>query len=99
MVTLNEQFDIGDRPTITVTFSNEAGTATSPSTVVFLVRTPAGVESSNAATSNPSTGVYTYTFPTITESGVWSWRAKGTAGLIAATEGRFNVRTSVFTTP
>jgi hypothetical protein len=92
-------YDIGDRPTVTVTFTNESGVLTSPSTVVFLTKDPAGTEASNAATTNPSTGVYTYTFPTLTQSGVYSWRAKGTAGLIAATEGSFGVRVTAFTTP
>lgn len=35
--------DIGDQPVVTATFKNTAGTATDPSTVVFLLRTPAGV--------------------------------------------------------
>jgi hypothetical protein len=93
-------YDIGDKPTITATFTNEAGTLTDPSTVAFMVRTPAGVETSAAFTTHPSTGVYTYQLPTFDLAGTWIVRSKATgATLTGAKEDRFEVRRSGFTAP
>lgn len=97
-------YDIGDRPTATVTFRDTADVLTSPTTVVFVVRTPAGVEtpytSPHAAITTVSTGVFAFTFPApLNEAGAWHVRAKGTAGLEAAAELSFQVRRSNFATP
>lgn len=97
-------YDIGDRPTVTATFTDAAGALTDPSTVVAIVRTPAGVEttttSPNAALVNTSTGVWAFTLPTaLTAAGNWRVRIKGTAGLIAAAETTLAVRASAFTNP
>lgn len=97
-------FDIGDRPTATVTFKNVAGVLTDPTTVVFLTLSPAGTEtpytSPDAAIANPSVGVWTFTFPApLTEPGSWYLRAKGTAGLQSAGELLFKIRKSKFTAP
>lgn len=95
-----EVFDIGDRPIITVTFRDEAGTLTSPSTVVFGYVKPDGTEVvGQSPLDNPSTGVFRYRLPTLDAAGVWTWRGKGTAGLIAADEGSFTVRPSAFAAP
>ena len=97
-------YDLGDRPTATVTFRDTADVLTSPTTVVFIVRTPAGVEtpytSPHDAITTTSTGVFAFTFPDpLDEAGTWYIRAKGTAGLEAAAELSFQVRRSSFTTP
>lgn len=99
-----EVYDLGDRPVATVTFRDVDEVLTSPSTVVFITRTPAGVETSyttpNANIATPSTGVFKFTFPAVfATAGTWSVRAKGTAGLEAAAELSFRVRASSFTTP
>ncbi len=96
--------DIGDRPTATVTFRNTAKALTSPTTVVFITRSPSGVEASyttpHASITNPSVGVFVFTFPApLNAAGKWYVRAKGTAGHEAAAEQMFQVRASNFTTP
>jgi len=97
-------YDIGDRPTVTAVFTDAAGTPTDPSTVVAIVRTPAGVETTtttpNAAIVNTATGVWTFTLPTAFDAGGnWRVRIKGTAGLIVAAETTLAVRASAFTNP
>ena len=97
-------YDIGDRPTVTATFTSAAGVLTNPSTVVAILRTPVGVEttttSPNAALVNSSTGVWAFTLPTAFDTaGNWQVRIKGTAGLIAAAETTLAVRASAFATP
>ena len=97
-------YDLGDRPVATVTFRDASDVLTSPTTVVFITRTPAGVETTyttpNANITTPSTGVFKFTFPSVfAVAGTWSVRAKGTAGVEAAAELSFRVRASSFTTP
>lgn len=95
-----DTWDIGDQITAVATFTDADGVLTNPTTVVCSHRTPSGTEVTGAApTANPSTGVFHYTLPTFTESGPWAWRIKGTAGLVAAVEGKVNVRRSSFTSP
>ena len=97
-------FDIGDQPVYSVTFTSAAGAVTDPSTVVWLYRNAAGVETSYtygvaSEVTRVSTGVYEFTVPTITAAGQHAVRAKGTAGLITAVEQAFKVRPSAFTSP
>jgi len=97
-------YDIGDRPTITATFTNAADALTDPSTVQFKWKTPAGIEttitSPDATIANPSVGIWTYTpAAALSESGRYIARAKGTAGLITAGELSFTVQTTQFVTP
>jgi hypothetical protein len=96
-------YDVGDRPEITATFTNAAGTATDPTTVVFITRAPDSTEVSYTAPTNitnPTTGTFVFTFPAaLTQEGMWSVRAKGTAGLITAGETSFIVKPSAFATP
>jgi nitrogen fixation protein FixH len=97
-------YDIGDRPTVTAKFTDAAGTPTDPSTVVAIVRTPAGVETTtttpNAAIVNTAVGTWAFTLPTAFDAGGnWRVRIKGTAGLIAAAETTLAVRASAFTNP
>ena len=98
-----ETYDVGDRPTITATFTSTAGVLTDPSTVVFRWRDPAGVETgytylTDSQVTRTSLGVFAFTPPTIALAGAHWCRAKGTAGLIAAGETGVGVRASQFTT-
>ena len=99
------EFDVGDMPSFTVTFRDEADVITDPTTVVFKIHPATAAEyevtAPNAAITKLSTGVYKYTFPTPipNDPGRWAVRGKGTVGLVAADEILFNVRRSVFTTP
>jgi predicted secreted protein len=97
---MNRQvFDIGDKPTVTVTFTNEAGTPTNPTTVVGLLRLPSGTESTLAAPTNPSAGVYAWALPELSQQGEHVVRAKATSGLVAAVEISFTVRATAFANP
>lgn len=100
------KFYVGQRPLITATFVNSSNTLTNPTTVTFIIRDPAGTETStaspNAAISNPSTGVFVYTWPGSTGAtvvGVYGWRVKGVGALIDADEGSFEVVASLVSAP
>jgi hypothetical protein len=98
-----DTFDVGDKPVFTATFKNTAEALTDPSTVIFIWRTPAGVETSytygvDSQVTKTSTGVYAFAAPTVAASGRHWCRAKGTAGLIAAAEYPIQARISAFTT-
>lgn len=92
--------DIGDRPTVTCTFTPDAASIipTAIATAVTVrVRKPDGtvstVSSPNAAIDNPSSNVWRYTFPDVLDqSGTWWVRVESTAGLAAAEEVRITVR-------
>ncbi len=92
-------YDIGDKPTVTTTFRNEAGTLTDPGAVSGLIRYPDGTEVALSAPTNTSTGVYAWALPTLTQVGPHVVRTKGTSGLIAAVEVAFTVQRSAFDTP
>ena len=99
-------FEIGDQPLITATFTNAANALTNPTTVTFITVNPVGAEittvSPNAQITNPSTGVWVYTFPGTTGiqvAGTWVWRVKGVGALIAADEGSWVVSASLVPTP
>jgi len=97
-------FDIGDRPTYTATFKLTVGDAvTDPSTVTFIWRTSAGVESSYvygaaAEVAKSSTGVFTFTPAAVAAHGKHVCRVKSTSPTAAA-ELAVAVRASSFTTP
>lgn len=95
--------DYGTPPTITATTINSSGVLTSPTAVTFIVRDPTGTETStsspNAQITNPSTGVWQYTFPAIVTVGTYYVRFKGTATLIVAEECYFDVEASSFSSP
>ena len=83
---------------------DEVGVAVTPTTIVVIIRDPAGTEttttSPNAAITTPVTGTIKYTFPTaLNLAGTWSVRMKGTGGTITAGEGTISVATSNFTSP
>jgi hypothetical protein len=90
-------YDIGDQPVITTTFTVD-GEPTSPTTVVAFVLKPDGTED-ELTPAEASEGVYVTTLPVLDADGVWSWRVKGTAGVIAADEDTFRVDRSRFATP
>ena len=90
-------YDIGDRLRLWSRFYDFDGNLASPTAVNILVRTPAGAETSVAATLH-ATGVY-YRDVTIDTAGTWHYRGNGTGALIASGEWQFKVRESAFTTP
>lgn len=90
-------FQIGQQLTFTAEFRAApiapatVGTLTDPAEIVFRWRTPAGIETSytygtDSEVQRASTGIYTFTAPTIARRGNHFCRAVSTAGLIAATE-------------
>ena len=96
-------YDIGDRPVITATFADITGGVAVATTVTFIVRDPAGVETSyptgHANVTNPSSNVWKLTLNTLTLAGRYVVRAKSTAALVTAEEVAFTVRTSAFVAP
>ena len=72
--------DIGDTVRIQVTFRDAADAVADPTTVQFISRTPAGVETVVTAPDvsiiNPSIGVY-YSDVAITEANEWTFRWNG----------------------
>jgi len=90
-------YQIGDRIKITVTFRNSAGVLADPTSVAIMVKTPAGTESSEPPNKD-SVGIYSHQL-TLTQSGKYHYRAKGTGSVVAANEGFFSVTTSAFTNP
>lgn len=96
--------DIGDRPVITATFTSVDNVATDPTTVTFRHKVPSGIETSYvygiaAEVSRTSTGVFTFTVPTITASGIHFVRSVGTGSIATAGESEFGVRITAFVTP
>ena len=97
-------FDIGDRPRFTATFKLAADdTVTDPSTVTFMWRTSAGVETSyvygtDGEVSKSSTGVFVFTPPTIALTGPHTCRVKSTT-VTTAGELAVGVRRTAFATP
>ena len=97
-------YDIGDRPTVTGTFTSSADALTDPTTVTVRVREPDGTEtlytSPVASIVNSSTGVWAFTFPAALDAaGDWYVRFRSTAGLLTAGEQKLVVRPTAFTTP
>lgn len=74
------------------------GELTNPTTAVIWTRTPAGTETSNAATQD-STGRYHFDLDipdADASSGTWSFRPKGTGAVVATDEQSFVVAESSF---
>jgi hypothetical protein len=94
-----ETYDVGDKPEVQVTFRDTADVLTNPGALSGLIRYPDGTEAALSAPTNNSTGIYTWAIPTLTQQGVHVVRAKGTSGLVAATEVSFKVRATAFTAP
>jgi len=92
-------YDIGDRPVVVASFTDDEGAAADPSAITFSVKDP----SNNVATgdqtdaSNPSVGTWHWPLPTaVDEAGEWWVRVEATAGLQTAEELSFQVRPSEF---
>lgn len=96
---------VGQQSTATARFYTDATEATlvDPTTVTFLFRTSAGVETSyvyGVATevTKTATGIYEFVAPTYAAAGAHWIRVKST-GTVAATEVGVGVTGSKFTTP
>ena len=96
---MSSTFDIGDQPTVVVTFKDAGGTLADPTAITFSVLAPAGTAVSEDQTNatNPSTGIWHWELPSaIDRAGKWQVRAAATLGLICAVEDSFHVRDSDF---
>lgn len=104
MTSPTPEYHLGDAPVLTHSFTNTAGAAANPSTVVVKVRKPdettvTHTTASTPAVTNPSTGTFQLILPVLTLAGDWFYRFEGTGDLISAEEERFVVRPSAFTIP
>lgn len=97
MSTCTVEYEIGDQPEITATFRNSAKVLVTPSGVRFVVQRdkPGAPQTTytqaNAEVTNPSTGVWLLTLPTVTVSGTYNVHVYGTGGIIAGEQGSFVV--------
>lgn len=86
----------GDLVRLSASFT-VASVATDPTTVVCIVRDPAGVETTYASPTKDSAGNYHVDHDlTAAKSGVWSQRWLGTGACQAAMEAEFFVEPSAF---
>ena len=95
--------DIGDEAVFTATFRDADHELVNPTTVTFKIARPtleSSISSPNAAISNPSVGVwkYTYLIPNDTP-GTWYVRIVGTGALNSAGEASFEVKDTNFVSP
>lgn len=92
-------YDKGDLVRVTAAFTNAAGTATDPTTVVCKVRSPSGITTytygTDAELVKDSTGNYHLDI-NITADGQWWYRWEGTGAVQQAGEGSFTVARSAF---
>lgn len=92
-------YDIGDEPTLSITFlTPDTTTGIDPTTVVCRVKAPDGTVTSKTYGSDvevvrDATGVY-HLLVLITQSGTYRYRWEGTGAAQGAEEGRFDVRRS-----
>ena len=94
-------YDIGDIVRTSSTFSDTGGTNTDPSTVHYVVTTPAGVDSVHTRAGadvgtvdtvvRVSSGVY-FRDVTATASGTYWYRYNSTGNITSAAEANFRVR-------
>lgn len=90
------EYDINDTVRVTNTFKNLAGTATDPSAVTAVVTDPAGTATTytypaDAQIVKTGTGVY-YIDVTLTSSGTWVVRWRGTGAVATQEETFLSVR-------
>jgi len=76
-----EIFDIGDKPRLTVSFTDLTGAASDPASVTCRVKTPNGVTwiytyGVNAELTKGTTGVYNLDL-SLTEAGTWAYKWNG----------------------
>jgi len=100
------RYRIGQQPVITARCTNAAGALANPTTITFQTVDPAGTQTStsnpNAAITNPSTGIWVYTWPGstgVTVAGMYGWRVKGVGTVIDADDGTFEVLATTVPTP
>ncbi len=88
-------YDIGDTRNLSVTFS-VGGSLTDPTTVTFKMKEPDGTETTyvfgtDPELTNPSTGVYTVSWP-ITQSGIHRYKFVATGTVEQAEQLTFLAR-------
>ena len=82
---------------ILTNLKNIDGVATNPDTVVGKYKKPSGSVSDASVSQDTDRGTGHYYFDIdVDQSGTWYYRLAGTLGIIAAAEGRFEVRKSQF---
>lgn len=100
---MSDTFQIGQKPTLIASFTDEDGIAADPTSVTFKVKDPAGTETSytdaDSEVTNPATGSWECELPTLDAAGRWYWRVDGTGAVTAANETFFIVDSSQFATP
>jgi hypothetical protein len=92
-------YDRGDLIMLFANFTNAAGAATNPTTVVLKTRDPAGLVVTRGGVTNPTTGRFEYQLSLTVldaQSGQWSYWWQGTGVVQQVEEGQFKVRESVF---
>lgn len=91
-------YDIGDAVRVSVAFTSN-GSAADPTAVALKVQDPSGNEDTYTyalgQVTKDSTGNY-HKDVTVDEAGTWFYRWTGTGVVVAASEGNFVVRRSVF---
>lgn len=91
------EYDVGDRVRVAISFKNDQGNPADPTTVTGKYKDPSG-NVTTASVSNPTVGEYHFDID-VDESGEWRYRAEGTGTVVAAGEGRLVVRASAFAAP
>jgi hypothetical protein len=91
-------YDVGDRPRITVVFTNLSDAATDPTMVSCFIHSPSGKTTvytygADADLTKSATGTYHLDF-TLTEPGSYGWRFVGSGVLRAADQGTIYVQDS-----
>ncbi len=96
-------FRIGQKPVVTATFIDVSGGSGVATAASFVVRTPAGTEtttsSPNANIVNTSSNVWTFTMPTLTAAGTYVVEPKTTTGMTTANEFTLTCLASALTAP
>lgn len=96
---MNDQYDIGDSPTVTATFKDSAGVTTDPTEVTVRYRTPNEPTTTLTPVSNPAPGVYSVVVPPFAVAGTHRVKFFGTGALVAAEEIAIRVRGSKVDAP
>ena len=94
------RYTTGDKARLSATFRNDAGDPADPGEVTILVVDPLGGETTSAyqggagAVTKASTGVFQLEVP-LPISGLWRYRAEGTAPVEDVMEGTMDVRSDL----
>jgi hypothetical protein len=93
-------YDIGDRPRVTATFTDLAGTVVDPTIITCALKYPNGTTTVtytfgvDGDLQRTSIGIYTLDF-TITQAGGYGYKFNGLGAIVASVQGRIAVRRSV----